>query len=92
MKVNSLGDSSAKYGPCEVCGKPVSEVFAVKLLKHHIMEDGSVILPSDGMLFGHDECLQAFVNERVAGWPKDPDPMTEDEADEFCRSFDVFAE
>ena len=59
--LKSTEDCSAKYGPCEVCGKAVSEVF-------HQWQDESYSVTIEGVtetgwarvgteLFGHEECL-----------------------------------
>ncbi len=44
-RTRSLGESSAKYGPCEVCSRNASEVF--------IRSTGAA------SLFGHDACVQS---------------------------------
>ncbi|MEN6546604.1 MAG: hypothetical protein ABFE07_11215 [Armatimonadia bacterium] len=43
--VRCLGASSVKYGPCEVCGEHVSEMW--------IRSNGS-----NDQVFGHRECLE----------------------------------
>lgn len=65
-RIRSTRDSSAKFGPCEVCGKDASEVF---ILNHQIRYED----PEDGLSwtqygriaerFGHKVCLQSKVNE-----------------------------
>jgi len=47
-RIKSLGASSSQFGPCEVCGAHVSEVF---------LQVG--MTRSGGDLFGHRACLVA---------------------------------
>jgi hypothetical protein len=53
--LTSTGASSAKYGNCEVCGKPVSEVFQQTEEKRY--ENGWT-RQGCHYLFGHKECLE----------------------------------
>lgn len=55
-RIKSTGNSSARFGPCEVCGKHVSEVF--------IQTEGKIYQPKEmtyyqcnKSLFGHEVCL-----------------------------------
>jgi len=49
MTIKSTGESSAKYGNCEKCHKPCSEVF-------HVTRRNGTVFISDA--FGHKECLR----------------------------------
>ena len=44
--IKNTGESSAKFGNCEVCGKYCSEVFTYKTKEHNL-------------LFGHKKCLES---------------------------------
>lgn len=56
-RLSNTGSGSYRYGPCEICGKPASEI--------HIQIEEQMIIHSDGSwswthsrtLFGHRECL-----------------------------------
>jgi hypothetical protein len=58
-RISSRGASSAKFGPCEVCGRDVSDV--------HLQVEGEITPASASQheftamtgrdLFGHRECL-----------------------------------
>lgn len=62
-RLYSTGDSSAKYGVCEVCGKHATEVF-------HQVEERAFYYPENGQtymgwtqhlchsFFGHETCLR----------------------------------
>lgn len=52
-RLTSMGESSAKYGPCEVCKQPVSEVFL------QAKSRGPEYV-STSTTFGHKECLEAL--------------------------------
>lgn len=49
--LNSTRSSSDKYGPCEVCGEPVGEVFIQTKYRGKAHA---------GCKFGHKECLLKF--------------------------------
>jgi hypothetical protein len=49
-KLFDTGNSSHKFGPCEVCGKPADAVYHLSGL-----EDGAYVLSQ----WGHRECLEA---------------------------------
>ena len=56
-KLTNMGESSAKFGPCEICGKPVSEVW-------HQSEEretgrGTITTLGCHNLFGCRDCLVA---------------------------------
>ena len=59
-RIRSTGSSSAKFGPCEVCGKHVSETFIQT--EGITYENGGRIAVTHHeciTLFGHEECLIA---------------------------------
>jgi hypothetical protein len=68
-RISHTGASSAKLGPCEVCGKPVSDVhiqvegvtFALDDLDGDIGRAGDMAVTHHGCrdLFGHEACLRA---------------------------------
>lgn len=43
LRVKSTGESSAKFGPCEVCAKRVSDVYIRRIGSDHA--------------FGHEQCV-----------------------------------
>jgi hypothetical protein len=59
-RLKSLGESSAKYGPCEVCERPVSEVW---LQTEMVWFEGEFVQGwtyyGCRNLFGHRRCLLA---------------------------------
>lgn len=58
-RIRNTGASSAKFGPCEVCGKHVSEVFMqAEGVSYLDPEWGIQITEHEcGTLFGHEKCL-----------------------------------
>jgi ABC-type phosphate transport system auxiliary subunit len=58
-KINSVGDSSAKYGNCEVCGKHATEVFHQVETKQYTRPDGTQGFTRHNChnIFGHEQCL-----------------------------------
>jgi hypothetical protein len=57
-RIKSTGESSAKYGACEVCGKHVSEVFYQVEEKFFRFPAGSGWTQHDcRSYFGHRACL-----------------------------------
>lgn len=54
-RIKSTGDSSAKFGPCELCGKHVSEVFLQT--EGRIFEPNQVTHYKCKDWFGHESCL-----------------------------------
>jgi hypothetical protein len=61
-RLGSTGTGS-KYGNCEVCDKPVSEVFQQseeKSYQHPVIGEGWAHV---GNTFGHEECLIAIRKE-----------------------------
>jgi len=58
----SKEESSAKYGPCEVCGKPVGNVYHMVILEPYSVSDHGVMLEGHTITtldheFGHKDCL-----------------------------------
>lgn len=60
-RLKSIGNSSERYGPCEVCGKHCSEVwFQVEERKYYNRERGEQFTQHEcNSYFGHKECLEA---------------------------------
>jgi hypothetical protein len=58
-RLKSTRDSSQKFGPCECCGKHVSEVFIQAEMR--ATEDGRYTYHGieDTHVFGHRDCLIA---------------------------------
>jgi hypothetical protein len=61
----STGDSSRRFGPCEVCGRDASEVFRSSVSRdyEHGNFKGRLHL---GDLFGHAACLDGLVTDTDA--------------------------
>ncbi len=57
-RLRSTGYGSQRYGPCEVCGKPASEVYVRIDERAFTHPDGSQHWAHCRALFGHQECLQ----------------------------------
>ena len=57
--LRSLGASSVKYGPCEVCGGHVSDVFYQSEERQYTTPEGEVSYTRYQCkdLFGHEKCL-----------------------------------
>jgi hypothetical protein len=55
-RLSSTGGSSAKYGPCEVCGQHATEVF--QQTEEQAYEEGWTQHECQ-RLFGHEDCLLA---------------------------------
>lgn len=55
-RMESTGDSSAKYGPCEVCGKHCTEIFHQVEERRYGNEWTQAGCNND---FGHADCLKA---------------------------------
>lgn len=59
----STEDSSAKYGNCEVCHKPASEMFAQSETRYFKFEHDGVIHEGQtynkcrATVFGHQDCV-----------------------------------
>lgn len=53
-RLTSTGSSSAKFGPCEVCGKHATEVFQQV---EEVSYEGGWTQHGCSRLFGHTECL-----------------------------------
>ena len=51
--LKSTGGSSVKYGNCDICGKPATEVFDMSLSIRH-----SDHISHWKDIFGHKECLE----------------------------------
>lgn len=49
VEIKSTGESSTKYGPCEVCGDHASEVWLRKIKSNYV--------------FGHEQCLNKTPKE-----------------------------
>ncbi|AVX21620.1 hypothetical protein SAMN02745885_01631 [Carboxydocella sporoproducens DSM 16521] len=58
-RIKSLGASSIKFGPCEVCGKPATEVFLQIEQRKYQKPSGEISYTQHGCrdMFGHYECL-----------------------------------
>ncbi len=59
VRLTNTQESSTKYGPCECCGKNVSEVWVKTGPKPYFNHEGKKIMESVGSTFGHRECLEA---------------------------------
>ena len=57
-RLSSTGHSSARFGPCEVCGKHATEVFIQSGQRQYRKSDGSYGWARISNYFGHKECLK----------------------------------
>lgn len=60
-RLSSTGYSSARLGPCEICGKHASEVFIQAEQKRYRRHDGTLSWTYADCIdscFGHKECLE----------------------------------
>ena len=57
--LKSTNKSSVKYGNCEICHKPVSEVFYQKEEKEYVKPNGDIGLTQESCnsMYGCKECL-----------------------------------
>lgn len=60
-RIKSLGASSAKFGPCEVCAKHVADVLLQTEGTCYLEDDGTLQTTYYGCrdLFGHEACLRS---------------------------------
>lgn len=57
-KITSTGESSQKYGNCEICGKHATEVFSQSEERKYIFEgEEHWTHHKCNSYFGHEECL-----------------------------------
>jgi hypothetical protein len=63
--LKSLNDNSAKYGPCEVCEKPASEMFLQTEMRQYITYANKLSWTYADChdYFGHKDCL---ISKRIA--------------------------
>ena len=54
FRLTNTGDSSARYGDCEICGKKVPEVY---LQTQFSFDEKSHSYLNHGGFFGHADCL-----------------------------------
>jgi hypothetical protein len=57
-RIESTGSSSARFGVCEVCKLPVSDVHYQVEEEQIADEDGGGWMYGGHTLFGHRECLE----------------------------------
>lgn len=59
-RMRNTGHSSTKFGPCEICGNHVAEVFYQVEGTCYAEDDGSLYPTYAGCrsLFGHETCLK----------------------------------
>jgi len=72
-RLATTGGNSAKYGNCEVCDQPCTEVFSQQQSRYYEFEGGGVYHSGwtrhkCHLLFGHKECLisKQIPNEYLA--------------------------
>lgn len=54
----STRGSSERLGPCEICGKHMSECFLSRVGYERLREDGSTYVDYSGsMVFAHEACI-----------------------------------
>lgn len=58
-RLTTTGDNSAKYGNCEICGKPASEVYQ-QVKQKKFMLDGIEHWTYESNTFGHKSCLESI--------------------------------
>lgn len=74
-RIKPLGDSSAKFGPCEVCGKNASEI--VMQVTERSGEDGGGKYWSQHVcprLFGHEDCVRSARDSMAQDFSSDRVP------------------
>lgn len=54
-RIRALRDSSAKFGPCEICGGHVTQIHYQ--VEGRVYEAGEVTHHECKNLFGHERCL-----------------------------------
>jgi hypothetical protein len=63
-RVESTGDSSARFGPCEQCEKNCPDVHLMSIDKLCISRfDGRKFWGHVRTVFGHEDCLERYVQE-----------------------------
>lgn len=65
LSIEATGRGSDYFGPCDCCGKPMSEAF--KLMRGHARAShpGTVYQP-DAVAYGHAACVEARVRRAAA--------------------------
>lgn len=64
FRIRTTGFSSERFGPCEFCGKHMSEAFAIDhQVRYEDSELGSTFTYHEaiGVKFGHEKCLKGLV-------------------------------
>ena len=57
-RMRTTGHGSDYYGPCDQCGKHVSETYVYQWHREWARPDGTIYLsPLGGGAYGHRECL-----------------------------------
>lgn len=52
------GYGSDHYGPCELCGKHMSEAFTSRMAREWVRDDGSLYLDhASPKVFAHEACI-----------------------------------
>ena len=63
-RITLLNASSAKYGPCEVCGEFVAAMYIqTKQHEKKIAGTAKVHVINDSVTFGHKTCLEQIRNK-----------------------------
>ena len=66
-RIESTGDTSARFGPCEQCQKNSSDVYLMSVDKFCVSRfDGHEFWGHLRTVFGHKECLEQYVQAWAA--------------------------
>lgn len=65
-RLSNTGSGSYRYGPCEICKKPASEVYLQIEKRLYTRPDGTEGWTHNRTLVGHKECLMGIRKQDVA--------------------------
>jgi len=69
-RISSTGESSAKFGPCEVCGCWCPEVHHQAAARRYVDADGTPYFSHTGNDFGHEACLLSRRETPAVDYPR----------------------
>lgn len=80
-----------QLGPCEECGKPMSEAFIAQTMRVYKLDNGEAYTGAlTGGTYGHASCLERFGPfTTLAEWCKNPTLTAPEEYAELMRKIDA---
>lgn len=83
--------SGDQLGPCEECGKPMSDAFIAQAMRVYKRDNGEAYTGAfTGGTYGHASCLECFGPfTTLVEWSKNPTLTTPEEYAEMMRKIDA---